>query len=87
MGKKRSVEAEPMQQGMLESVRCDVEDKDCCRLTGMACASCVHYMALFMEELEFWSWKLIRRDYVMVGLRQRFEHVMGAIYSDKMRRF
>ena len=55
MGKKRSVEAEPMQRGMLESVRCDVEDKDCCRLTGMACASCVHYMALFMEELEFWS--------------------------------
>ena len=46
MGKKRSVDAEPMQQGMLESVRCDVEEKDCCRLTGIACVTCVHYMAL-----------------------------------------
>ena len=55
-----------------------MEDKDGCRLTGMACASCMHYMALFMEELEFWSWKLIRRDYVMVGLRQRLRHGMGA---------
>ena len=46
MGKKRSVEAEPVQQGLLKRVRCNVEDKDCGRLTGMACATCVHYMAL-----------------------------------------
>ena len=26
------------QQEMLGSVRCDMEDKECCRLTGMACA-------------------------------------------------
>ena len=37
MGKKRSGEAEPMQRGMLGSGRCDVEEKDCCRLTGIEC--------------------------------------------------
>ena len=59
-----------MQRGMLESVRCDVEER--LLQIDWHCVCDVRALYGFSEDLEFWSWELIQRDYVMVGLRQRF---------------
>ena len=51
MGKKRSVEAEPMQRAMLESVRCDVEER--LLQIDWHCVYDVRTLYGFIEDLEF----------------------------------